>query len=145
PLAGCDLMRGLSADEVEALEAVARRSAFKAGETVFHRKDEGDELFLLLKGEVRIDLPLATGAAHHLVTFGRGDFFGEVAFLDRGSRSADAVAVDDVELLSLSRTSFDWVAQARPDLGTRLFARLAKALAVRLRQTDAELRTLQEA
>jgi len=48
---------------------------------------------------VRIALRFSDGLELHLATFGRADAFGEVAFLDRGVRSADAVALTPAELL----------------------------------------------
>jgi sulfate permease, SulP family len=41
------------------------------------------------------------GHKHHIFTFGRGDFFGEIAFLDQIERSADALAVGETELRML--------------------------------------------
>ena len=89
-------------------------------------------------------LPLSGGKRHHLSTFGRGDFFGELAFLDKGTRSADAEALTDCELYALSRREFDAFSHSHPDLGVRVFARLARAVSFRLRQTDVELRAMEE-
>lgn len=144
-LAELDLLREAEPEQVAALRAAARELSVKAGEAVFRRGDAGDEMFLVRKGQVRIELPLAVGAPHHLVTFGRGDFFGEVVFLDRGRRTADAVAAADAELYAVSRARFDELARAHAGLGIKVFARLAKTLAVRLRQADAEVTALKEA
>ncbi|MDE2292954.1 MAG: SLC26A/SulP transporter family protein, partial [Elusimicrobia bacterium] len=144
-LAGMDLLRGLEPALVAALEAAAESRSVPAGGFVCRRGEPGDELFLVRRGRVRIDLPLEAGPAFHVTTFGRGDFFGEVVFLDRGSRSADAAALSDCEIYALSRARFDAVAKDHPGLGLKVFSRLAHTLAVRLRQSDAELRALQEA
>ncbi|MBI3297671.1 MAG: SLC26A/SulP transporter family protein [Elusimicrobia bacterium] len=143
-LGGMDLLKGFSPEQTAALEKAATTASFKAGQAVFKGSEVGDQLFFLRRGQVRIDLPLAGGRTYHVVTFGRGDFFGEVVFLDRGKRSADAVAVVDSDFFVLSRADFDRLARENADLGVRVFARLAKTLAVRLRQTDAEVRMLQE-
>jgi len=57
-----------------------------------NRGDPGGELLLIRRGAVRILLPLGGGGHLTLATFGRGNFFGEMAFLDGSVRSADAVA-----------------------------------------------------
>jgi len=106
--------------------------------------DEGDEVFLIRSGVVRILLPLIGGKRHHLATFGRGDFFGEMAFLDKGTRTADAEARTDCEVYVLSRREFNIQVRSDAVLGTRVFARLARAVSLRLRQTDAELRTVED-
>jgi SulP family sulfate permease len=127
----------------ELLKCVHTRSA-RAGEKIFNIGDSGDEVFLVRSGKVRILLPLSSGKRHHLATFSRGDFFGEMAFLDRGTRSADAEAKTNCELFVLSRREFNAHSHANPVLGVRTFARLARAMSLRLRQTDSELRALEE-
>ena len=116
----------------------------QAGEMVFRRGDEGDEIFLVRRGVVRILLPLKGGKRHHLATFGRGDFFGEMAFLDRGERSADAEAKTECELYVLSRKEFNTQVYKDAVLGVRVFARIARAISLHLRKTDTELRALED-
>lgn len=116
-----------------------------AGETIFRGGDRGDELFLIRRGVVRIVLPLAHGGYHNLAAFGRGNFFGEITFLDGGVRSADAVATTDVELFVISRQRFDEAARSHPEAAVKILAELARALALRMRHTDTEIRALYEA
>jgi SulP family sulfate permease len=122
---------------------VARSCA--PGELIFQRGDAGDELYLIRRGTVRLFLPVSDGNYHNLASCGSGDFFGEVAFLDRGQRTATAVATTAVDLFVISRARFDQVARALPVVGVKMFARLARAQALRLRHADAELRALYEA
>lgn len=140
-----ELLRELDADTLASLVGVLEERGYEPGQKVFACGDEGDELFLIRKGQVRILLPVEGGRGHHLATFGRSDFFGEVAFLDRGRRTADAVALTAASVYVLSRARFDELSRARPALGAVLFARLARAEALRLRQADAEVRALQDA
>jgi SulP family sulfate permease len=67
-----------------------------------------------------------------------------MAFIVPAARSADAVASVPTELYTISRARFDAVASQHPMLDRKVFTRLARALAIRLRQTDAELRALEE-
>jgi SulP family sulfate permease len=139
-----DLLRDLDADILKALASCVSERSFEAGQRIFKQGDMGDELFLIRQGTVRIVLPLASGRQHHLVTFARGDFFGDMAFLDPAARSAEAIASTATDLYVLSRARFDAVANEYRQMGKKVFARLARALAIRLRQTDAELRALEE-
>jgi SulP family sulfate permease len=91
---------------------------------------------------VRISLRIGDGPGRHVATFGRGDAFGEIAFLDRGARSAEAVALTPVELFVLSRERFDALVEQHPRLGMHFFEALAHSLAIRLRQADAEISVL---
>jgi sulfate permease, SulP family len=81
---------------------------------------------------------------YHVATFGRGDFFGEIAFLRSGPRSANAVAFTDVDVFILSRQQFDSLAGEHKRLALQLLEGIATSLAIRLRRTDRELRALQE-
>ena len=89
-------------------------------------------------------LPLERNQRHHLATIGRGDFFGELSFLDRGRRSADAEAKVHTDIYALSRARFNAESRSNPRLGVQIFARLAHTMALRMRQTDDELRVLEE-
>ena len=126
------------------LRAAVEERRVPAGERVFSRGDTGDEIFFIRSGTVRISLPLE-GKGLHVASFGRGDFFGEIAFLDGASRTADATAERDTNLYVLSRQAFDRVAAAHPRLAQSVFGGLASALALRLRRADGELTTLEEA
>jgi SulP family sulfate permease len=111
---------------------------------VFERGDTGDEIYLIRKGVVRILLPLVSGKKHHVSTFHRGDFFGEMAFLDYEARSADAVAKTDCHLYWLSKSEFDKQTGSDSMVGMHVYNRLARAVSLRLRQTNSELRALED-
>jgi len=138
-----ELFRGRKAETLAALEQHMEQRSFKAGERIFARGDTGDELFLIRRGAVRILLPIDATLTHHLGTFGRGAFFGEMAFLDGEPRSADAVAFSDVELYVLSRRTFDAFAEEHKRAALALMEGIASVLASRLRYTNAELRALE--
>ena len=88
-------------------------------------------------------LPISEKLSHHLGTFGRGAFFGEMAFLDGEVRSADAVVICDTELYVLSRKTFNRLAEEHKKLALNLMEGVASVLASRLRYTNAELRVLE--
>ena len=138
-----ELFKGRKAETLAALEQCMEKRSCKAGDKIFKHGDTGDELFLIRKGAVRIMLPISEKQNHHLGTFGRDSFFGEMAFLDGRARSADAVAFSDTELYVLSRKIFDSLAEEHKKLALGLMEGLASVLASRLRYTDAELRVLE--
>lgn len=145
PLSELHLFASASADTLSDLERYMHTRAYAAGDKVFAMGDSGDQLFLIRRGSVRIELPLDNGTRYHIASFGPGDFFGEMAFLDRAPRSADAVAATELELYSFSRADFDQAAGQHPRMANLVATRLAHALAERLRQTNFELRALEEA
>lgn len=145
PLGEFDLLREFATDQTMAPFApcVTERS-YAAGDIIFKGGDPGQELFLVRRGIVRVRLPLKGGGYHNLASFGRGNFFGEMSFLTREARSAEAVATTATDLYVIERTRFDGTARGYPLLGVKMFARLARTLAVRLRRTDIELRAFYE-
>jgi len=138
-----ELFKGRKAETLAACEHAMEKRSYKTGEKIFGRGDTGDELFLIRKGAVRIILPLSDKQRHHLGTFGRGAFFGEMSFLDGDVRSADAVAFSDTELYVLSRQTFNTMAEEHKKLSFNLMEGIASVLASRLRYTNAELRVLE--
>ncbi|MBF0135739.1 MAG: SLC26A/SulP transporter family protein [Magnetococcus sp. DMHC-1] len=141
-----DLMQGFKdeGDLLELLKQTVIERSYAPGETIFRRGDAGDEICLIRQGTVRILITLEDNKSLTLAFFGRGNFFGDMAFLDRGKRSTDAVAETACDIFLISRQHFDNLVLKYPILGQKVFARLARALAIRLRYTNAELLALRE-
>jgi len=137
-----ELFRGRKEETLAVLEARMEKRSFKAGERIFAFGDSGDELFLIRKGEVRILIPLDEKQSHHIATFGRGAFFGEMSFLDGSVRSASAVAYTDSDLFVLSRKVFNDLAGEHKMAAINLLDGLARLLASRLRYANAEIHAL---
>lgn len=137
------MFQGRKPETIARLVGCVEKRTVSEGEYVFRRDDEGDEIFFVRSGSVRISFPLG-GKNLHIASFGRGDFFGEIVFLDGGRRTADATAETNTELFAISRKKFDVLVAEHPRLGLSLFSGLARALALRLRQANAEITTLEE-
>jgi CRP/FNR family transcriptional regulator, cyclic AMP receptor protein len=114
---------------LESIDCKAETSLFRAG-------DEGDAMYLIERGKVRICVQGTDGRDMTLTELGRGDFFGEMALLDGQRRSADAIVAEDARLAVLSREHFLSFVRSSPDVALELLT----ALANRLRQTDEMLR-----
>jgi sulfate permease, SulP family len=143
-LSQIELLRKTDEQTIAALRPCVHELSIQAGEKLFTSGDQGDEIFLIRRGIVQIFLPLKGGKHHHLATFCRGDYLGEMAFLDHNQRSADAIAKTDCDFYVLSRKKFNDQVYIDSVLGVRIFARLARAMSLRLRQTDIELSALEE-
>jgi SulP family sulfate permease len=138
------LFRDIDPELLGKLSAAVRPVSLKAGERLFAAGDAGDEMYLIRKGHINILLPLEAGKRHHLATFARGDFFGEMTFLDHQNRSADAEAASDCQLFALSRDAFESVLAKHPAAAAQFFSQLSLAMGQRLRVTGGELRALEE-
>jgi CRP/FNR family cyclic AMP-dependent transcriptional regulator len=109
----------------------------KASTVLFRAGDEGDAMYVIERGKVRICVRTTQGHELTLTELGRGDFFGEMALLGDGQRrSADAVVAEDARLAVLSREHFLSFVRSSPNVALELLT----ALANRLRHTDEMLR-----
>lgn len=138
------LFADLSPGSIDALRQAVELKVFQDGQTVFRQGDAGDSLLFIRSGAVTVSLPLAGGGRHDLAVFQRGDIFGEMAFLDRENRSADALANGTTEIYVLTRQRFDTLASTNPEIGTLLLSSLARELSQRLRLNNVELKALEE-
>lgn len=139
-----ELFKGSKPDTLIDLVACMESRSFKAGQTIFSRGDPGADLYLIRSGEVRI-MGCVGGSSRpcHIATYGRGEFFGGLAFLDRQPRGNDAIASTDLELYVLTQEKFSYLAEAHKRIAFVLVSQLARTLAIRLRHTDNELTLLQ--
>jgi CRP/FNR family cyclic AMP-dependent transcriptional regulator len=108
----------------------------KAGALLFRAGDEGDAMYVIERGKVRICVRAKDGHEVTLTEFGRGDFFGEMVLLDGKPRSADARVVENARLAVLSREHFLSFVRSNPNVALEMLTALAK----RLRRTDELLR-----
>lgn len=124
---------------LELVSNALRPRHFRRGETLFHVGDPGDALFIVASGNVKITLPPDDGSESAiLTTIGPGGFFGELALLDGGRRSATAVALDAVTTLILRRDGLDHLVDDQPALRRALLA----ALAAEIRRLTAQVQDL---
>jgi CRP/FNR family transcriptional regulator, cyclic AMP receptor protein len=114
---------------LETLDCEAPKVLFRAG-------DAGDAMYIIERGKVRISVQTTDGRELTLTELGQGDFFGELALLDRQPRSANAVVADDARLAVLSQDHFLSFMRSNPDVALEMLT----ALAHRLRRTDELLR-----
>ena len=108
----------------------------KPGAVLFRAGDEGDAMYVIEEGKVRICVRAKDGNEVTLTELGRGDFFGEMALLDGKLRSADARVVENARLAVLSREHFLSFVRTNPNVALEMLT----ALANRLRHTDELLR-----
>ncbi|HYK18770.1 MAG TPA: cyclic nucleotide-binding domain-containing protein, partial [Bryobacteraceae bacterium] len=126
-------------EELSNIKECVSEVSLKREKRLFSTGDSGDEMFLVRRGGVRILLPVAEGKYRHLATVSQGGFFGELAFIDNETRSTDVDAKSDTDLYVLSRRRFNECSRANATIGVLVFARLAKAIALRLRDTNARI------
>lgn len=93
-----------------------RETSHKSGALIFSASDPGQHLYIVLDGRVRISALTAEGRQISFRHVEPGEAFGEIAVFDGGPRSAAATALTTVRLASLSKASFDAIAERHPAL-----------------------------
>ena len=139
-----DLFAKRKDETLQDLEARMQLRTYQPGEALYVRGAPGDELFWVRRGTIRIVAPLGAGRTRHIASFGRGDFFGGLAFLDNLPRTNDAIAHTVTEVYVLSREQFNQIADTHKKLAFNLIEAMARTLAMRLRHAEVELTMLQE-
>jgi PPM family protein phosphatase len=128
------LFRYLSYTELVRVMNIAEVKWFEAGATLIREGEPGDDMFVILSGKVRID---KNGTTINML--GKGAHFGEMALVDRGTRSASALADETSRLLLIHRRDFYEIIKKEPSLSVKLLWSFVQVLAERLRKTTAEL------
>jgi CRP/FNR family transcriptional regulator, cyclic AMP receptor protein len=130
------LFESLDAEAAHELCELLESLDCKAGAVLFRTGDEGDAMYIIEEGKVRICVRAKDGYEVTLTELDRGDFFGEMALLELKPRSADARVAEDARLAVLSREHFLSFVRSNPNVALEMLT----ALANRLRHTDELLR-----
>lgn len=131
------LFRYLSFAERARMLNVCRDEDFAVGDVIFRKGDPGDTAYILVSGRVQV---LVDGVVITDLTAGR--HFGEMALIDQGPRSADAVVSDAAWVLTIHRSSFHEILRKNPRFAVRLLWSFVRSLTSRLRATTSELTVL---
>jgi CRP/FNR family cyclic AMP-dependent transcriptional regulator len=105
---------------------------YRKGEMIFHEGEPAERLFLIERGRVKLSISSPSGQDMLIGVIGRGNIFGELAIIDRGSRAMDARAMEDSTVFALSSDVFWTMLENRPALARRLLELMAR----RLRRAD---------
>lgn len=126
------LFRGLGDATLRRVASLAARRRFEKNAVIFSQGDEGDALYGVASGRVRISATGAGGQEVFLSIMEPGDTFGEIAVMDGLPRTAGARALDDTTLILIKRTDFLELLEREPLLTIHLL----KLLCTRLRWTS---------
>lgn len=127
-IAGLRAVKLLEGLPVLGLEALGRKCSwrrFAAGETVITRNAPDRDVYLIVGGRIRINIYSASGRQVIFRDLDAGDMLGDLAAVDGGPRSLDAVALEDVVVASLAPAEFNALLHDEPIVARRLLLRMA--------------------
>ena len=141
------LLSRLSDEDLTLLAEVMREQNFSAGTEILREGETGDEMFLLLEGSV--DVLKTTPFGESYITASLLDSyhcsFGEMALIDKGTRSATIRAKTDCRTLSLDYVSFQSFCREHPHIGLELLMSISVTLVRDLRMENENLHIVYQA
>ena len=130
-LKNVDFLRCLEEEQMRHLAAASRERPYAPGETIIHQGDEGDELFIVQRGQVEVLLE-SDGESVEVARLGPGSFFGEMSLMTWQPRMATVRTLRETQVLVVSKAAFAKVLDACPELAEEI----SEALASRRAQLD---------
>lgn len=123
-----------SAKDMSIIAELMDFNKIKNGTVLISEDSFGNSMYYVVKGMIEIQKQSDDGRHVFIAQISTGSMIGELAMVENDSyRSASAVAVEDCELLTLTRAGFDKLAKLHPELGLELMREIGASLAGRLR------------
>ena len=142
-----DIFYELTGTQLDLVASICEERTYQMGDLIFAENTVGDELYVIAEGEVDIQVdPAVIGKSsasgpQTIATLRRGQSFGEVALVDQGLRSASACCTaHGTRLIVIPRDKLMLLCDTYPQLGYRLMRNLAADLAMKIRNTDMQVR-----
>jgi CRP-like cAMP-binding protein len=117
------LFEDLSKTELKYLNDISKIVNHDEGHTIIAEGDSGAGFQLILEGEARV-----VRSGRTVVRLGPGEFFGEMALIDEGPRTADVIAATPMTTLGISGWDFRPLVQRRPEMAWKLLVHLTGRL-----------------
>jgi len=127
--------------DLQALSEECTEGAFKKEELIFQEESAGDKMYIIRQGSVKVFKKIKNNETT-LAIVNPGEFFGEMALLDGGPRSAAAKAIEEVKTLVISTKNFDALREKNPHVALRIMDVLVRTLSTRLRQANKNLEVI---
>jgi CRP-like cAMP-binding protein len=121
------LFQGLTPKELGAIAALAKSFTFASGSTIVEEGTQGGRFYLIVSGEADV-----VAHEHSVVRLGPGAYFGEIALIDEGPRTATVRAVTDVEALGIAAFNFRPLLKNEPNVAFKVLVEICR----RLRESD---------
>lgn len=122
---------GLSTLELAKINTIARRATFEAGEVVVEEGTRAGSIYLIKKGSVTV-----SKGESILAKLGEGDPVGEIAFIDKGSRSATVTADEPTTLIEIPGDAFDNLIEKNRDIAYKVLKAMIATLCQRIRDAN---------
>jgi HEAT repeat protein len=122
------LLADLTPADLQRVAAIATEYLFSDGDIVFEQGDPGDEMYVIVSGEVRVLVVLENRGEKEIARRVAGDVVGEMSIISGDARSASVAAVGDVRMLCLDRLGFESLLRERPEVSLAVLREICARL-----------------
>ncbi len=136
-----DLFRDVPVSHLPLVVKDFEKVSFDEKTMVFEEGSEGDFLYIIGEGKVSVVLEIDGVGAEEVAILQPFDFFGEMALIDGGKRSASAFAFKGSELVRISREGFQSLISGDSDYSDIILRNIINKLSFRIRSTSDKLNT----
>lgn len=143
-LASNALFTYLSTDDLQIIERFMFFNSVAPGEFVFKEGDRGDYVCFVVHGQLEVIKVNAQNQAVVITQLTNGASIGEMALIDRMTRSASIRATVPTGLVVLTRKGFDMILREHPEIGINILKGMASLLSMKLRKTSEKLAEFME-
>jgi CRP-like cAMP-binding protein len=122
----------LSPDDLKGIAAITGEQVFSDGEIISEQGEMGDEMYIIVSGEVRVIVEGEGQSQQEIVRRQTGEIVGEMSILDQSPRMASLVAAGDVRVLCIAQPDFEEILRLRPETSLAVM----RVLCDRLRERE---------
>jgi CRP-like cAMP-binding protein len=137
------IFKELTKRDLSALIKIIHNRTFVDGEYIFYKGDPGIGLYLIREGEVEMQRENSSNEKKVLASFGKDDFFGELALVDGEKRSASAIAKSPCKVSVIFKPDLDEFIEKYPRKGIKILTGISNIIALRLRVLNEDYFNLQ--
>lgn len=135
------IFKTLDDEELNQVAEVCKSESFVSGEYIFREGENGNRLYLIVEGDVRISRNVPGSGEEALAVLKPGALFGEMAVFDRSERSTDAISNGGTSVLTIARPDFEMLLDFNRELAYKVLWACVRLLSGRLRNTNDSLRS----
>lgn len=122
------IFQDLTEAEIEEIDRATTMTSSRRGKILYMPEDTSEVLFLLKQGRVQLYRISPDGKKLVIATLGPGAVFGEMAFIGQGMHNTFAEAVEDCDILVMSRNDVERMLLTKPKVALRIFEALGQRL-----------------
>ena len=134
-LKGLSLFTSFEDDDLKEVAKICEIRKIATDNVIFTEGVEGDELFIIISGCVKIYTNITENVDKTLITLRDGGLFGELAVISENYRTASAKAMRDSELIVINQDDFEKLIEKKPIVGKKILDVFVRIISDRLKNT----------